>query len=112
VIDRLKRIGLVQTAGTFFGHDKEGAARDQILRALLTGRRYYDVRLPLLGYHWLDFGINADPQNAGALVAMWDRAWRATAAALGAEARTDGSTASEPLLRVELRASQSPFRPD
>jgi len=50
------------------------ASRPEIVRGLMSGRAYFDVRVPLRGYHWLDFDINLDQGNT---LAMWDRGWHA-----------------------------------
>lgn len=72
-------IDIVLRTGIF---DKERSTRKQITAAIMDGKRYFDVEIPLRGYHWLDFDINADPRHKAALYSMWDRAWHATVGVL------------------------------
>ena len=85
-----------------YGMNAEASTRKVITAGLMAGYSYYDVEIPLLGYHWLDFGINTDK---AALFAMWDRAWYATLDSLKA---TQGSQA---LLTLSASAPKSPFKP-
>lgn len=57
-----------------YAFNGEVASRPEIIRGLMSGRTYFDVRVPLRGYHWLDFDINRDE---GHTLAMWDRGWHA-----------------------------------
>jgi hypothetical protein len=57
----------------------EESTRKEMTNGLMNGLRYIDIPIPLLGYHALDFYVNEDE---GALIAMWDRAWRKTIEAL------------------------------
>jgi len=63
----------VELAGSI-GMNSESSTRAVIVSALMQGRAYFDVPIPLRGYHWLDFRVNED---MGALLAMWDRSWHA-----------------------------------
>jgi predicted acylesterase/phospholipase RssA len=51
----------------------EQSTRDVLTAALMSGRTYLDVQIPLLGYHVLDFWVNTDEAS---LLGMWDRGWR------------------------------------
>jgi len=72
---------LLNTAGTTIipVSQPEEAVRQRMLEGLMAGMTYYDVLIPLLGFHWLDFSIN---KNEKELKAMWGRAERATLDAL------------------------------
>jgi len=72
---------LLNTAGAMIipVSQPEEAARQHMLEGLMAGMTYYDVLIPLLGFHWLDFSIN---KNEKELKAMWGRAERATLDAL------------------------------
>jgi hypothetical protein len=59
--------------------DKEAVVRALMTRALFPTRRYFDVEIPLLGFHGFDFGINGD---AGDLASIAERGWFATRDAL------------------------------
>jgi len=57
------------------GVDKENATRIPTAQGLTQNLHYFDIPIPLLGYHWLDFYVNEDRAS---LFAMWDRCWHAT----------------------------------
>ena len=52
----------------------EQSTRDVLTAALMSGRTYLDMQIPLLGYHVLDFWVNTDEAS---LLGMWDRGWHA-----------------------------------
>ena len=73
----------------------------------MSGYSYYDVEIPLLGYHWLDFDLNTDEDS---LQAMWDRAWHATVNVLGRPQASPVSTATVPLI-TGVDAADTPYNP-
>ncbi len=70
----------------------------------MQGRAYFDVPIPLRGYHWLDFQVNED---MGALLAMWDRGWHAALGSL----RVVPLTMSGGTALVNATGLTSPFGP-
>lgn len=83
------------------GLDKENLTRSLIIAGLMSGRNYYDVVIPLQGYHWLDFSVNNDEDD---MWAMWDRAWHATYHALGS------SQENRPALLRATMMQNSPYK--
>lgn len=63
----------------FTSIDKEEVMRTTITQAITSGMTYYDIAIPLLGFHWLDFDVNKSEAH---LFSMWDRAWNATSGAV------------------------------
>ena len=96
-------IELFQELAGVNGLDKENIARTVITKGLMTGRTYYDVVIPLLGYHWLDFGVNEDEDD---LLAMCDRAWHATLSILGT------ARGNQPALVRDAATQASPYKRD
>ena len=78
-----------------------------MFRVSFTAQRfsptYFDVPLPLLGYHWLDFHVNEDEDD---IFAMWDRGWHAAMDALG----VGPSTGTGQALIANANAQQSPYK--
>jgi len=85
------------------GIDKENVTREVTTKAMMASLSYFDVVIPLLGYHWLDFGVNGEEDP---LIAMWDRSWHATMDALG----TAPSTGTGQALIANANAQQSPYK--
>jgi predicted acylesterase/phospholipase RssA len=71
----LSELAVLKEISGMMGIDKEASTRDVITKGLMAGSTYFDVVIPLLGYHWLDFYVNEDEDD---VFAMWDRAWNAT----------------------------------
>jgi predicted acylesterase/phospholipase RssA len=61
--------------------DKESTVRALMCKAMFSSQRYFDVEIPLLGFHGFDFAINSD---AGDLAAISERGWFAARDALAA----------------------------
>jgi predicted acylesterase/phospholipase RssA len=61
--------------------DKELAVRQQLIQGLMSGMSYFDVEIPLRGFHWLDFDINSDRSDMAAIA---ERGFMATRDALSA----------------------------
>lgn len=74
VPDIRKLINIVGTMITPVSSPEE-SLRPHLLKSLMAGMNYYDVVIPLKGYHWLDFSIN---KNEKELKFMWERAKKAT----------------------------------
>lgn len=107
---------LAQTKGLDMRKDKEGGMverlftmlstqerKDAILQskysqALMEGLPYREIKIPLLGYHWLDFSLNSDEDD---YLSLADRGWQATFRELK-EAKLVEATAP----------ADSPFQPD
>ena len=51
----------------------EESTRAITTRALMAGLHYIEIKMPLLGFHALDFGVNEDGPKVRT---MWDRAWQ------------------------------------
>jgi predicted acylesterase/phospholipase RssA len=81
--------------------DKEAVLRALMTRALFSTRRYFDVEIPLLGFHGFDFGINND---AGDFASIAERGWFATRDALAGN-----PTSGAPLI-TNPGALPHPFR--
>jgi predicted acylesterase/phospholipase RssA len=71
----VKNLKVVREIVAVNGLDKEDSTRTILAKGLMDGLIYFDVRIPLHGYHWLDFKINEEIE---CLYPMWDRGWRAT----------------------------------
>jgi predicted acylesterase/phospholipase RssA len=80
---------------------QEEVVRALMTRALFPTRRYFDVEIPLLGFHAFDFGINSDVAD---LASIAERGWFATK-----EALAGNPTSGAPLL-TNPDALQNPFR--
>ena len=81
--------------------DKEAVLRALMTRALFPARRYFDVEIPLLGFHAFDFVLNRD---AGHLASIAERGWFAARDGLA-----KNPTVGAPLL-TNPDALQNPFR--
>jgi predicted acylesterase/phospholipase RssA len=95
-------MALLKEISGCMGIDKEDSTRDVITKGLMSGFTYFDVVLPLLGYHWLDFYVNEDEDD---VVAMWDRGWHAAIDALGSAP----STGALPPLIANANTQQTPY---
>jgi hypothetical protein len=80
----------------------EESTRKFIVKGLMHEVPYVDAPIPLLGFDGLDFYVNEDE---GALMAMWDRAWRRTIETLS-DAKTRGLISSS----VAISNTQTPFK--
>ena len=78
----------------------EQSTRAIYTEALMSGRAYVDVAIPLSGFHWLDFYVNTE---AGSLRRMWDRSWHAAIDQLTA------AQAAGYLPAGSVRVAASPF---
>lgn len=94
---------LIEEISGVMGIDKETSTHEVITKGLMAGLTYFDVVLPLLGYHWLDFHVNEDEDD---ILAMWDRGWHAAMDALGVAPSTG---TGQPLI-ANANAQQSPYR--
>jgi len=103
VADRLGKVVVIREAMQMLGIDKENVTREVTTKAMMASLSYFDVVIPLLGYHWLDFGVNGEEDP---LIAMWDRSWHATMDALG----TAPSTGTGQALIANANAQQSPYK--
>ena len=103
VADRLGKVVAIREAMQMFGIDKENVTREVTTKAVMESLSYFDVVIPLLGYHWLDFGVNGEEDP---LIAMWDRSWHATMDALG----TAPSAGTGQALIANANAQQSPYK--
>jgi predicted acylesterase/phospholipase RssA len=81
--------------------DKEAVVRTLMTRSLFPTRRYFDVEIPLLGFHGFDFGINSDATD---LASIAERGWFATRDALA------GTPTSGLPLITNPGVLQNPFR--
>ncbi len=63
--------------------DKESASRNEVVKGLMSGKRYFDVAIPLLGFHGFDFTINSDREDT---LAIFERGFMAARDALGGSA--------------------------
>lgn len=84
------------------GIDKEESTREVITKGLMAGFTYFDIALPLLGYHWLDFYVNEDEDD---LTAMWDRSWHAAMDVLG---NAPSTGPAQPLI-ANANAQRTPY---
>lgn len=100
--NQLVDIALLKEISGCMGIDKEDSTREVITKGLMSGFTYFDVALPLLGYHWLDFYVNEDEDD---VVAMWDRGWHAAVDALGNPPSTG---AAQPLI-ANANTQQTPY---
>lgn len=87
-----------------YNFNGEVASRPEIVRGLMSGRTYFDVRVPLRGYHWLDFDINLDEYHT---LAMWDRGWHAVIESLN---RVPFVGPAGTKLTTSGNAMESPYR--
>jgi predicted acylesterase/phospholipase RssA len=55
VANRLEKVVVFREAQQMAGVEEESVTRNTITKAIMSGYSYYDVEIPLLGYHWLDF---------------------------------------------------------
>lgn len=70
----------VISATTQAKQSSQDVMRAQLAEAVFSGSPYYDIPIPLLGFHWLDFAINL---AEGDLDAIRQRGWYAAQEALG-----------------------------
>jgi predicted acylesterase/phospholipase RssA len=98
----LANLKLIKEISGVMGIDKEDSTRPIITKALMVNSTYFEVDVPLLGYHWLDFYVNEDEDD---ILAMWDRGWHATVDVLGTAPLTG---VGQPLI-VNANLQQSPF---
>jgi hypothetical protein len=47
--------------------DKETSSRKAMVGGLMSGMRYFDIEIPLLGFHGFDFSINGDRDDMHAI---------------------------------------------
>jgi len=50
-----------------FGADKEQIMRKEIVTQLMSGKEFYDVVIPVLGFHGFDFSVNSDRDDIDAI---------------------------------------------
>jgi predicted acylesterase/phospholipase RssA len=80
--------------------DKEVTVRALMCKAMFANRRYFDVEIPVLGFHGFDFAINSDASD---LAAIAERGWFAARDALAAS-----PTSGNPLI-TNPGALNNPF---
>jgi predicted acylesterase/phospholipase RssA len=102
VLQDLANLKLIKEISGVVGIDKEESTRTFITKAMMKDSAYFDIVIPLLGYHWLDFYVN---QNEDDILAMWDRGWHATVDVLGTAPLTG---VGQPLI-ANANLQQSPF---
>lgn len=86
----------------YLGIDKELAVRQELIQGLMSGMSYFDVVIPVSGFHWLDFDINSDRSDMAAIA---ERGFMATLDAL-----SSAPTTGLPLPLINNRARfNNPF---
>jgi|GEM_PF-1026967 len=94
--------GALGAKGPFeaLGDDKEQIMRDIIIPQLMTGLTFYDVVIPLLGYHGFDFSVNSDRDDLDGIA---ERGFLATRAVLGT------GTLAQPAFLPTVAAMDNPY---
>ncbi|REG88694.1 patatin-like phospholipase family protein [Algoriphagus antarcticus] len=77
----------------FLASDKEEAARKPLLTSIMNGKNYFDISIPLLGFHGFDFSVNSDRDDMDAI------AERGYAAALDALQKAPMAGNVPPIIR-------------
>ncbi|MBI1267695.1 MAG: hypothetical protein GC193_09740 [Cryomorphaceae bacterium] len=82
---QLTKLKVLEVAAGFLSTDKEEAARDQLITSIMNGKKYFDIVIPLLGFHGFDFSVNGDRDD---LEAMAERGYFAALDALSKAPKT------------------------
>jgi len=67
VSGQLSKLKVLEVAAGFITSDKEEAAREQLITSIMTGKKYFDIVIPLLGFHGFDFSVNGDRDDLDAM---------------------------------------------
>jgi predicted acylesterase/phospholipase RssA len=67
ILAQLNKIKALEVALGFISTDKEEAAREQLITSIMAGKKYFDIVIPLLGFHGFDFSVNGDRDDLDAM---------------------------------------------